>query len=99
MDSMVLLIGKPEDGGALESFDYRVEPENFRLLNDDSATHKPDLSQLSSVAFSLNVGDLMIVDSGRYLHRVTPVVGQKTRWTACSFMAHANDRNAMYCWG
>jgi hypothetical protein len=99
MYSMVLLIGKPEDGGALEIFDYRVEPENARLLNDDSATNKPDLSQLSSVAFSLNVGDLMIVDSGRDLHRVTPVVGQKTRWTACSFMAHANDRNAVYCWG
>ena len=99
MDSMVLLIGKPEDGGALESFDYRVEPENFRLLNDDSATHKPDLSQLSSVAFSLNAGDLMVVDSGRYLHRITPVVGQKIRWTACSFMAHAKDRNAVYCWG
>ena len=72
---------------------------NFRLLNDDSATNKPDLSQLSSVAFSLNAGDLIIVDSGRYLHRVTPVVGQKIRWTACSFMAHAKDRNAVYCWG
>ncbi|MFO1000760.1 MAG: hypothetical protein U0936_10495 [Planctomycetaceae bacterium] len=80
-------------------FDYRVEPENARLLNDDAVTDKPDLSQLSSVSFSLNSGDLIIVDSGRYLHRVTPVVGQKTRWTACSFMAHARDRNAVYCWG
>jgi hypothetical protein len=99
MYSMVLLIGKPDDGGALEVFDYRVEPENARLLNDDSVTNKPILNQLSSVAFSLNAGDLIIVDSGRYLHRVTPVVGQKTRWTACSFMAHAKDRNAVYCWG
>ena len=99
MYSMVLLIGQPEGGGALEVFDYRVEPENARLLNDDAVTNKPDLSQLSSVSFSLNAGDLIIVDSGRYLHRVTPVVGQKTRWTACSFMAHARDRNAVYCWG
>ncbi len=99
MYSMVLLIGKPEGGGALEVFDYRVEPENARLLNDDSVTSKPDLTQLSSVAFSLNAGDLIIVDSGRYLHRVTPVAGQTTRWTACSFMAHAKDRNAVYCWG
>jgi hypothetical protein len=98
MYSMVLLIGKPDDGGALEVFDYRVEPKDSRLMSDDSVT-KPDVSTLSSVAFSLNAGDMIIVDSGRYLHRVTPVVGNTTRWTACSFMAHARERNAVYCWG
>jgi hypothetical protein len=98
MYSMVLLIGKPDDGGELEVFDYRVEPKDSRLMSDDSVK-KPDISQLSSVRFSLNAGDLIVVDSGRYLHRVTPVVGPTTRWTACSFMAHARERNAVYCWG
>ena len=99
MYSMVLLIGKPDDGGLLEVFDYRVEPQDSRLMSDDAITNKPDISQLSSVSFQLNAGDMIIVDSGRYLHRVTPTVGNKTRWVACSFMAHARERNAVYCWG
>ena len=98
MYSMVLLIGKPDAGGELEVFDYRVEPKDSRLMSDDSV-RKPDVTQLSSVRFSLNAGDLIVVDSGRYLHRVTPVIGPNTRWTACSFMAHARERNAVYCWG
>ena len=99
MYSMVLLIGKPNDGGVLEVFDYRVEPQDSRLMSDDSISNKPDIAELSSVSFPLNAGDIIIVDSGRYLHRVTPVVGEKTRWVACSFMAHAIERNAVYCWG
>lgn len=99
MYSMVLLISQPESGGALEVFDYRVEPQDARLMSDDSVRQKPDITQLSSVKFSLNAGDMIIVDSGRYLHRVTPVEGSRTRWTACSFMAHARERNAVYCWG
>jgi len=99
MYSMVLLIGKPNEGGLLEVFDYRVEPQDSRLMSDDSIADKPDIKQLSSVAFPLNAGDMIIVDSGRYLHRVTPVVGDKIRWVACSFMAHARERNAVYCWG
>ncbi len=99
MYSMVLLIGKPLDGGLLEVFDYRVEPQDSRLMSDDAVTNKPDITPLSSVSFPLNPGDIIIVDSGRYLHRVTPVIGETTRWVACSFLAHARDRNAVYCWG
>lgn len=99
MYSMVLMIGKPHDGGMLEVFNYCVEPQDSRLMNDDAIVNKPDISQLSSVTFSLNAGDMIVLDSGRYLHRVTPVVGEKTRWVACSFMAHARERNAVYCWG
>lgn len=82
MYSMVLLIGKPEDGGLLEVFDYRVEPKDSRLMSDDAVKDKPDITQLSSVSFPLNPGDMIIVDSGRYLHRVTPVIGNTTRWGA-----------------
>ncbi|MDA1230516.1 MAG: 2OG-Fe(II) oxygenase family protein [Planctomycetota bacterium] len=99
MYSMVLLIGKPVDGGLLEVFDYRVESKDSRLMSDDTVQNKPDIAQLSSVSFPLNPGDMIIVDSGRYLHRVTPVIGKTTRWVACSFMAHARERNAAYCWG
>lgn len=99
MYSMVLLIAKPESGGVLEVFDFRVEPGQSRLISDDSVAVRPELSDLSSVALPLNPGDMIILDSGRYLHRVTPVVGSTVRWTACSFMARALDRPAVYCWG
>ena len=97
--SMVLLIGEAQDGGLLEVFDHRTESVHARILNSDTVVDKPDTSRLSSVVLKLNVGDMVVVDSGRYLHRVTPVVGSNTRWAACSFMAHSRERNAVYCWG
>ncbi|MCA9061635.1 MAG: 2OG-Fe(II) oxygenase [Planctomycetaceae bacterium] len=97
--SVIVVLAAADEGGQLEVYDWRTEPENARLLNDDSVHHRPDLSQLSSVRLEARAGDLMIVDSGRYLHRVTPVIGPRVRWTLCSFMAPARGRRAVYCWG
>lgn len=102
MYSMVLMIGAADDGGDLEVFDHRIEPSHThedQSGNTGANAGKIDLSQLSAATIRLQPGDLVIVDSGRYLHRVTPVIGTKTRWVACSFMAHSLDRNAVYCWG
>ena len=99
MMSFVLVLAQPEDGGALEVFDLCVDPEDARLLNDDSATERPDVSLLQSVSFRLPAGTLIVLDSGRYLHRLTPVQGARKRWTACSFMARARASAATYCWG
>ena len=43
-------------------------------------------------------GEMMIFNSGRYLHHVTPVIGPRSRWTACSFMAQSRDGDVI-CWG
>jgi carrier-protein-independent halogenase WelO5-like protein len=99
MMSFVLVLAQPEAGGALEVFDLCVEPQDARLLNDDSASERPDVSVLDSVSFRLPPGTLIVLDSGRYLHRLTPVQGARKRWTACSFMARARARAATYCWG
>lgn len=99
MMSFVLVLAQPEAGGALEVFDLCVEPQDARLLNDDSAKERPDVSALESVSFRLPAGTLIVLDSGRYLHRLTPVQGARKRWTACSFMARAQSRAATYCWG
>jgi hypothetical protein len=99
MMSFVLVLAEPQAGGALEVFDLCVEPEDARLLSDDSVTVRPDVSLLESVSFSLPAGTLIVLDSGRYLHRLTPVLGARKRWTACSFMARARARAATYCWG
>jgi hypothetical protein len=42
---------------------------------------------------------MIIVNSGRFLHRVTPVIGTTVRWTACSFMAESKAGDCVYCWG
>jgi hypothetical protein len=99
MMSFVLVLAQPEAGGALEVFDLCVEPQDARMLNDDSVSERPDVSLLESVSFCLPPGTLIVLDSGRYLHRLTPVQGARKRWTACSFMARARARAATYCWG
>lgn len=99
MMSFVLVLAQPLAGGALEVFDLCVEPQDARLLSDDRVSERPDVSLLESVSFSLPPGTLIVLDSGRYLHRLTPVQGARKRWTACSFMARARAGAATYCWG
>jgi hypothetical protein len=99
MMSFVLAFTRPEGGGALEVFELHAAPENARMISDDSVTDKPDVSKLRSVGFRLPPGSMIVIDSGRFLHRVTPVQGSRKRWTACSFMALSRDGRAMYCWG
>lgn len=99
MYSFVLLISEPDAGGRLRVFDHRTEPDSAEFLNHDGAPPKPDPKTLGYADIDLRPGDLVVLDSGRYLHEVTPVRGARRRWTACSFMAHATDRRAVYCWG
>ncbi len=100
MLSFVLALSQPGDGGALEVYNYRQDSPNAIPMNSDQGKHlRPDLSQLESATFRLPPGSMILVDSGRYLHRVTPVEGTVNRWTVCSFMALANDAQSMYCWG
>ncbi len=98
MSSFVLTLSMAHAGGALEVFDCRCEPGDARLISADGVP-RPSTEGLPSVAFRVPVGDMIILDSGRYLHRVTPVVGHARRWTACSFIARARDGGANYCWG
>jgi alpha-ketoglutarate-dependent taurine dioxygenase len=61
--------------------------------------HPAILDAVESVSFRLDPGDMIIFNSGHYLHRVTPVVGSTVRWTACSFMAESKAGDRVYCWG
>ena len=99
MTSFVLALTMADAGGALEVFDLHVDPQQARVLSDDRVTDKPDVSRLDSVSFRLPPGTLILLDSGRYLHRLTPVQGSRKRWTACSFMAVSRNHEATYCWG
>jgi hypothetical protein len=99
MTSFVLALTMAESGGALEVFDLTMAPEAARMISDDSVTDKPDVSVLDSVSFRLPPGSLILLDSGRYLHRLTPVRGPRKRWTVCSFMALSRNHEATFCWG
>lgn len=96
--SFILTLQMAEAGGALQVYDNFCDPANAVLISGDGAP-KPDVEQLESVAFRIPPGAMIIIDSGRYLHRVSPVQGSRKRWTACSFMALSRQRDAVYCWG
>ena len=96
--SFVLTLASPDEGGALEVFDLRLDPTARTLMNDDRAP-AVDTSRLDSVRFRVPAGAMIVLDSGRYLHRVTPVIGSRRRWTACSFMGGSRAGDVTYCWG
>jgi hypothetical protein len=98
MTSFVLTLARPEEGGDLEVFDCRCDPQDAVAINRDGAA-KPEITGLEPVAFRIPAGSMIVLDSGRYLHRLSPVQGKRKRWTACSFMALSRNRDAMYCWG
>lgn len=99
LTSFVLAFSKPEGGGALEIFDFRSRDHAGTFANDDGRRSRSDLSGVERVSFRLDPGSLILVNSGDYLHRVTPVEGARTRWTACSFMAPSRRGDALHCWG
>ncbi len=97
--SFVLAFSRAEAGGALEFFNLRAEEHAAKFRNIDGPVPKPDTSDLERVSIRLAPGDMIVVNSGGFLHRVTPVEGPRTRWTACSFMAPARGGDAVLCWG
>lgn len=98
MTSFVLMLQAPESGGTLDVFDYVRDPEHAVVMNRDDAA-KPDVKALRTASFPIPTGSMIVLDSGRYLHRLSPVRGERKRWTACSFMALSRRGDATYCWG
>ncbi len=100
--SFVLAFTQAEAGGELEVFNCHCAPHEARLINDDrarAAGARPDTAGLASVTFALPPGTLIVLDSGRWLHRLTPVQGSRTRWSACSFIACSRDGQRQWAWG
>jgi hypothetical protein len=97
--SFVLAFSQGEEGGALEIFNLRPERDGQRIAVGDRSAAKPDLDAVEKVSFRLGPGDMIVFNSGHYLHRLTPVLGARTRWTACSFMAESRTPGRVYCWG
>ena len=96
--SFVLAFSQAEGGGALEIYNLRHGGRSFRMVDGAEEAGRLDLAGVESVQWRLAPGEMILFNSGRYLHRVTPVEGAATRWTACSFMAESRGGDA-YCWG
>jgi hypothetical protein len=96
--SFVLAFSQAEAGGALQVFNLRHGGERFRMRDGQDTADRLDVTGIESVEFRLAPGDMVVFNSGRWLHRVTPVVGNACRWTACSFMAQGRDGDVL-CWG
>jgi hypothetical protein len=94
--SYVLSLAGSNQGGALTIFNFRQDTSG---TFETSGPIEPDTTGLESVSFRIPSGSMMIIDSGRYLHELTPVVGNQPRWTLSSFMALSRSHHTMYCWG
>ena len=96
--SFVLAFSQAEAGGALEVFNVRHGGRRFRMVDGEEDASRLNIEGLESVSFRLAPGEMILFNSGRYLHRLTPVIGATTRWTACSFMADGREGDVL-CWG
>jgi hypothetical protein len=97
--SFVLGLQPADAGGALEIFNLRHGGQPYRMADGAEDASHIDLEGVESVSFPLKPGAMILFNSGRYLHRVTPVQGQRIRWTACSFIAESRAGEQAYCWG
>lgn len=98
MTSYVLTFSAAEIGGTLDVYNIVCDPEWATPISHDDAK-PPDITQMEPASFAIPAGSMIVLDSGRYLHSVSPVGGTRKRWTACSFMSLSRGREATYCWG
>lgn len=97
--SFVLCIDQAEAGGALDVYNLTSKEAAADFRNQDGVGKKRDLGDAEHVSIRLEPGEMVILHSSRYLHGVSKVQGDRTRWSMCSFMALARDGTQAYCWG
>lgn len=100
--SFYTLLASPESGGELVIYDLRnAEDAGAALSRMD---RHPDrigefLASRDNLVPVLQAGDAILFDAGRHYHRVTPVSGQRMRWTMGSFLAFDRSRTVLHHWG
>ena len=97
--SFVLTLSSAEAGGHLELIDIRAGEQGERFAADDRVRRSGHLEGVRTQPIDVPPGTLVAVASGRLLHRVTPVEGDRTRWTLCSFLGSSRDSGSVLCWG
>jgi hypothetical protein len=97
--SYVAILRRPSAGGELCV--YAVTPEtpnppkmpNGFMWDLDAVERGYD-----SKKFTLDVGDFFLLASGRCLHRIAPIQGDRARVSMGGFLALSKDRDRVYFW-
>src|SRR5688572_31262096 len=97
--SYVAILRRPSAGGELCV--YAVTPDtpnppkmpNGFMWDLDAVERGYD-----SQKFTLDVGDFFLLASGRCLHRIAPIEGERARVTMGGFLALSKDRERVYFW-
>jgi hypothetical protein len=98
--SCYLSVRVPESGGELSLYAVRgPDPRNTHLKFLDrkaEATYAKIESMSPRQPLLVGEGDVLLFDAGTYYHRVTTVVGKRSRWTMGTFVSLSRDRDAYY---
>lgn len=98
--SYYVLLAQPEGGGELVVHNARFAEGHGAMLGhmERDAAALEAIAPYGQVVPHTAVGDLLVFDSGRYFHRVTPVVGPRFRWTMGGFLARSHDDRTVHYW-
>jgi hypothetical protein len=99
--SFYVVLAVPESGGELVIHNARFAEGPGEQLSRMERTGTAALDAIApygQVIPRTAIGDLLIFDSGRHFHRVTPVAGRRKRWTMGGFLARSTDEKAVYYW-
>ena len=96
--SWFITLQAPSSGGELVVYGLWGSDPNPPMLPtrflDTAALERDFLKE----TVSLKAGDLVVFDSGRHVHRVTPVEGDAPRLTLGGFLTAATDQSRLVFW-
>ena len=95
------LVAAPDAGGELVVHNARFGEGAGKELAHLERTGSAALDAIAAcgqVIPRMDVGDIIVFDSGRHFHRVTEVSGPHIRWTMGGFLARSLDDRSVYYW-
>jgi hypothetical protein len=97
--SYVVTLQGADAGGELMVYDLSpATPNPPKLPNGYAWDLAAVEARFASAAVPTQAGDLFVFASSRCLHRVTPVVGPRSRVTMGGFLAFGRDRDRVFFW-
>ncbi len=96
--SWFVTLAAPDSGGALVVYGLRSSDPDPPMLPTRFLDGQALDADYVRQEIPLAAGDLVVFDSGRHVHRITPVVGPRPRLTLGGFMGQYADGSAMACW-
>jgi hypothetical protein len=97
--SWVVTLRKPTSGGELSVYGVTPDtPNPPKMPNGFQWDLDKVEKDFDSATFTMEVGDLFLLASGRCLHRVRPIVGPQSRVTMGGFLAIAKDQTRVLYW-